>query len=93
MQIKKGKKYRIKGQSKYFKEKYGTSNPIILIEDTDYKVFGGSCYFQTGNPACLLFAMRGGFEGLPTLIKDKENYYGKIGSMGELVHKNELEKI
>ena len=32
MKIEKNKEYRIKGKSRYFKNKYGTSNPIIRIE-------------------------------------------------------------
>ena len=33
--IEKDKSYRIKGESEYFKKKYGTCNPIIEIEDKD----------------------------------------------------------
>ena len=91
-----GKKYRIKGKSIYFKEKYGTSNPLIEIEDTDRKVFGGSFLMQRGNPACMLFEVRSRVEGVAML---GEVYYGKIkigenrGSLGELVSENELEEV
>ena len=83
-----GSTYRIKGKSHYFKKKYGTSNPYIRIEDTDRQVFGGSWRDQIGNPACMIFAMRSGFEGVGT----GKVYYGKIGNMGELVDISELEK-
>ena len=48
MEIKRGGKYRIKGKSEYFKDKYGTSNPIIVIEDTDNRNTYEGCY--TGFP-------------------------------------------
>jgi len=35
MNIQKNKEYRIKGNSNYFKKKYGTSNPVIRVEDRD----------------------------------------------------------
>lgn len=97
MSIELGKKYRIKGKSKYFKEKYGTANPTIIIEDTDQNVFGQRWGFMQNNPACMLFGMRAGVEGLPAL-KDTV-YYGKVslgegrGSLGELVCESELEGV
>lgn len=90
MKIENRKEYKIKGSSKYFKEKYGTSNPVIRIEDDHEKVFGGWWGVQNGNPACMLFGMRSGFEGIPN---NGKVYYGHIHSMGELVHENELEEI
>ena len=85
--IEKNQTYIIKGNSKYFKEKYGTTNPKIKIEDIDKVVFGGSWMVQNGNPACVLFGMRSGFENIP----DEGNvYYGHIGAYGELVHESEL---
>jgi len=95
MVIVKDKKYRIKGSSKYFKEKYGTANPVIRIEDTDKNVFGGSWMIQYGNPTCLLYAMRAGTSELPIA---GEVYYGKVylksgAGLGELVHETELEEI
>lgn len=93
MKIRKNKLYKIKGKSKYFKNKYGTYNPEILIEDEDVNVFGGGWGFQNGNPACLLYAIRNAREGLPSTGKV---YYGKIEidgkfALGELVHESELE--
>lgn len=86
--------YRIKGKSKYFKEKYGTSNPIIEIEDTDERVFGKKWTMMDGNPACMLFGMRAGFEGVPVT---GYNYYGHIkygeARLGEVVNESELEEI
>jgi hypothetical protein len=94
--INKGCSYRIKGNSKYFKDKYGTSNPIIEIEDKDTVIWNGGWGLQQGNPACLLFAMRSGIEKLPW---NGTVYYGKIGigkegaRLGELVHESELEEL
>lgn len=88
MKIEKYKEMRIKGNSKYFKDKYGTSNPIIIIEDLWKVVSGISWMFSDDNPACLIYAMRSGFEGLPI---DDNVYYGKVGNLGELVHESELE--
>lgn len=93
MAIAKGKKYRIKGFSKYFEDKYGTPNPTIRIEDTDQKVFGGSWGFQKGNPACLLFAMRSITDIDPSVNTLDGVYYGHINSLGELVHESELEEL
>lgn len=84
----KGKLCKIKGKSLYFKKKYGTHNPKILVEDEDVNVFDGKWMYQIGNPACMLFSIRVGTEGLP--IRGKV-YYGKIGMFGELVHESELE--
>lgn len=89
MKIKKWGKYQIKGKSEYFKKKYGTSNPIITIEDTDEKIFGSSWKRQNGNPACMLFGMRSGFEGL----SGEKVWGGKIENLSELVFEHELEKI
>jgi hypothetical protein len=86
----KGNTYRIKGNSKYFTEKYGTPNPLIVIEDEDEKVFGGWWGFQRENPACVLYGIRSGLEELPPMGKV---YYGHIDSLGELVHETELEEI
>lgn len=91
MKIKRNTKYRVKGESKYFANKYGTSNPEIIIEDTDEKVFGGSWKWQTGNPACMIFAMRSVMDNVDAITETV--YYGKVGSMGELVCESELEKI
>jgi len=79
--IESGKKYQIKGQSKYFSQKYGTPNPEIIIETAlDYhKVF---------KPPSFLYIGRMLAEGLPT---DGNTYYGHINRLGEFVHETELE--
>ncbi len=86
----KNKLCKIKGKSEYFKKKYGTYNPKILIEDEDIKVFRDSWKWMVGNPACMLYAIRNAKENLP--INGKV-YYGKIKGLGELVHESELEVI
>ena len=82
MNIVNGKVYRVKGESKYFKIKYGTSNPEILIKEKSdfHKVF---------NPPSFLYIGRGLAEGLPM---DSNTYYGHISGLGEYVHESELEE-
>ena len=41
--MEKNKEYRIKGKHPYFKDKYGTDNPVFRVEDTDKEIFGKSC--------------------------------------------------
>ena len=76
-----GKKCKIKGNSEYFIEKYGTANPTIEIEDTDRKLFGKSWMMMGCNPAAMLYGIRSGLDGLPL---GGTVYYGKIGHLGEL---------
>ena len=90
MKVEKNKEYRIKGKSPYFKGKYGTANPNITIEDKDTALWSRGWGMQDGNPACMLFGMRSGMEGLPW---GGVVYYGKIGGFGELVHETELEEV
>lgn len=90
MNIVKGKTYRIKSESEYLKKKYGVS-PLFRVEGTDREVFGGSWGGQNGNPACMLYGMRLGGEGL--LPFGGTVYYGKIGMLGELIHETELEEV
>lgn len=94
MKIEKNKEYKIIGHSEYFKKKYGTSNPTIIIEGEHKRIFGGWWGMKEGNPACLLYAMRSASEDLPTdSPNDDVVYYGKIGILGELVHINELKEM
>ena len=58
------------------------------VEDWWENVGGISWMDAKGNPACLQYAMRGGFEGLPT---DNEVLYGKIGILGHLIHISEIQ--
>ncbi len=54
-------------------------------------ITGESWMFTDGNPACLNYAMRVALNGLPM---DDDVYYGKIGSLGHLVHATEIgEKV
>jgi len=89
MKIIRGKTYRIKGNSDYFKGKYGTANPEFWVEAPTKEIWKGDWMVQDGNPACMLYGMRSGIEKLPSI----DTWYGKIGSMGEIVHESELEEI
>lgn len=83
IKIESGKNYRIKGQSKYFARKYGTSNPKIIIEEA-------LDYHKEFKPPSFLYIGRMLAEGLPT---DGNTYYGHIDGLGEFVHETELEII
>ena len=58
------------------------------VEDWWDRLGSGSWMNCTGNPACLKYAMRSAFAGVPT---DDEVLYGKIGAFGHLVHVSEIE--
>lgn len=78
-----GKKYRIKGDSKYFMKKYGTPNPEIVIE--------GPYDLQSAfSPVTFLYMGRALAEGLPT---DEKIHYGHVQGLGEVVHESELEEV
>ena len=82
----KNKCYRIKGNSKYFRQKYGTPNPIILIKGEDKDIW--ACGWAASNAVvCHLYSIRVKEEGLPIFGKV---YYGKIDEFEELVHESEL---
>lgn len=57
------------------------------VEDYWDRVGGGSWMNATGNPACLIYAMRSATDRLPL---DNEVLYGKIGGAGHLVHVSEV---
>lgn len=57
------------------------------LEDWWDRIAGKSWMFCDGNPACLDYALRSGTEGLPT---DNDVVYGKIGSLGKLIHISQL---
>jgi len=57
------------------------------VEDYWENVAGKSWMVCDGNPACLHYAMRSAFVGLPT---DNEVVYGKVGGLGHLIHISEL---
>ncbi len=57
------------------------------LEDWWDHLTGQSWMNSNGNPAALMYAMRNGIVGLPL---DDEVVYGKIGSLGHLVHVSEI---
>lgn len=61
------------------------------IQDWWDKLTGGSWMFADENPAAMCYAMRTGMGG--TVPTDNEVVYGKIGSLGHLVHVSELGEI
>lgn len=94
----KGKRFRIRGNSDYFKEKYGTPNPVIKIQGEDTELWLGG-WKQSMVAACVIYGWRNGVELLTT---DDKVYYGHIFcspitpdsspvGLGELVHESELE--
>ena len=62
----------------------------FLLEDWWDRIGAQSWMYSKGNPACLKYAMRGGFSGLPV---DDEVVYGKVGPFGHLLHVSELGEI
>ena len=78
------------------KLKDGIDHPQFDCDGSDYyledwwdRVTGGSWMHANGNPACLIYAMRSALkkEPLPT---DDEVVYGKVDSMGVLIHVSEI---
>ena len=59
------------------------------IEDWWQNVSGKSWQICQGNPACLQYAVRTGF-ARPIMPTDDEVVYGKVGSLGHLIHISEL---
>ena len=72
---------KIKGNSKYFQSKYGTSNPEI--ESTEKLDF-----HKSHTSASFLFIGRALAEGIPT---DSKTLYIKIKGRGEFVHESEVD--
>ncbi len=60
------------------------------VEDWWENVSGKSWMVCDGNPACLKYAMRNAFAGIPM---DNEVVYGKVGPFGHLVHISELGEV
>jgi len=73
--------------NKPFKDHIGNTHEELRIEDWWQNVSGGSWMNASGNPACLNYAVRSGFAGLPT---DNEVVYGKTGKFGNLFHVSEF---
>ena len=83
------KRYGIRGKSDYFKEKYGTPNPVIEIIGEDIELWPGGWREHNG-PACTIYGWRNGVELLP--IEGKVYYGHEVGTnLGELVHESEIE--
>lgn len=57
------------------------------LEDWWDRITGGSWMTADGNPAAMIYGMRSGLISLPI---DDEVVYGKIGSLGHLVHVSEI---
>ena len=99
MRVKKNTKYRIKTKSGWFKNKYGSETPFIMIEDTDLEVFGDSWKKRQYVPAVLAFMIRQVADDVAHLGGKDQAYYGKIFTndknfgIGELVFKTELEEV
>lgn len=92
--------YRLKGNSDYFRGKYGTPNPPYVIEGEDTEAWPGG-WKECDAAACIIYGWRNGVELLPT---EGKVYYGHIFcspitpdsspmSFGECVHESELEPI
>lgn len=84
----------------YFQTKYNTPTPTIRIEAHHRKIWKDGWGRQAENPACLLFAIRYGYDSSITeqkfnLIDDipEDVFYGKVKGLGELVGQFELEEI
>lgn len=67
----------------------GLNGAKYLVEDWWDRVAGKSWMGCDGNPACLKYAIRSAFAGLPT---DNEVLYGKVGAFGHLIHVSEIEE-
>lgn len=59
----------------------------FVVEDYWENIAGRSWMFCDGNPACIKYAIRSAFAGLPT---DNNVVYGKVGGFGYIVHVSEL---
>ena len=57
------------------------------VENWQVLAYGHSWMGAKGNPAALKYAMRSGFNGLPT---DDNVYYGHIGVFGHMIHASEV---
>ena len=92
--------YRLKGNSGYFRGKYGTPTPSFIIRGEDTEIWRGG-WKEYDGPACTIYGWRNGVELLPT---EGKVYYGYVicvgpgeGStpcfLGEVVHESELEPV
>jgi len=87
--IETGNRYRIKGNSDYFKEKYGTPNPVIEMIGEDTDLWPGG-WKEWDYAVCIIYGWRNGVELLP--VSGRVYYGHEIGTdLGELVHETEIE--
>jgi len=98
------KLFRIRGNSEYFRDKYGTPNPFYMLKGEDTELWPGGWRAEGAGPACTIYGKRNGVELLPT---EGRVYYGHVlceapGSagrfssicpVGEVVHESELEPV
>ncbi|MBA7619935.1 MAG: hypothetical protein GH143_06560 [Calditrichaeota bacterium] len=92
--------YKLRGNSDYFREKYGTSNPHYMISGEDIEAWEGG-WRASNTPGCTIYGWRNGVELLPT---EGKVYYGHVICgpitpdshpilLGEVVHESELEPV
>ncbi|RYJ05015.1 MAG: hypothetical protein EON52_13755 [Actinomycetales bacterium] len=67
-----------------------TREVVFVVEDWWDRVYGDSWMNANGNPAAMLYGIRGGFAGLPV---DDEVVYGHVAGAGQLVHVSELGEV
>ncbi|GAJ23691.1 unnamed protein product [marine sediment metagenome] len=88
----------MKGNSDYFRGKYGTPNPPFIIRGEDTEIWPGG-WKEWDIAVCIIYGWRNGVELLPT---EGKVYYGHIFcspitpdsspvGLVELVHESELE--
>lgn len=72
-----------------FKHPQFPNAKTLRLEDWQDRVFGKSWMACDGNPACMVYGLRSGFNGLPL---DNEVVYGKFeDGRGGIVHVSELD--
>jgi hypothetical protein len=81
------KRYRLKGSSPYFEEKYGTCNPVVEVVGTDRVVMGVGWQDNTAAIAWL-YGKRREAEHLP--LAGLVLYVKVERRAAELVHESEL---
>ena len=82
----KNKCYRIKGNSKYFRQKYGTPNPIIRIKGEDKDMW--ACGWAASDAVvCHLYSIR---VRKKTCQYSAKSTMGKLTNLRSLVHESEL---
>lgn len=70
----------------------GTEHEFVVDDYWD-RITGGSWMDAGGNPACLIYALRIGFDETRSIPADDEVVYGKIGRFGHLIHTSELGEV